>query len=416
MLSESHWAALIYGRTYETDFRFLVLPEDFTSEDKDWVLNYIHATTRSVEKLPEKPRWSLFRNEHHCVFGVTCMARELISLLTNEISEEMTRDSKKRPLYIFLGYVAKVEKGEILPPLPNYSDKNLAIFQPLYKYVIQKWEEKSYQVSENMSQYQEKFDTIDIASENSNSLRILPEELNFQDEKYLYLWCNSDNQNLWFAASQSQHPVSICLGLASPKHILKSPFFNGTAFDVQEKTKILKVTGVNSLQNTPSQPQNPISSPQSASEEKSSSQMPPGKGWGKIAQPAQRFITSIGPGFIAFKAIVNLPTKENQPMDSNFNLDLNNDGIPDGTLEHVDLDNDGQEDDIRMELDINNDGIIDSVYATKVDNDGDGEENGYRVEIDYGADGTIDDKDILINIDSTGDEVRDAWQWESGEK
>ncbi|NJN08167.1 MAG: hypothetical protein HC815_09270 [Richelia sp. RM1_1_1] len=69
----NQWSALVYGRTYEVDFRLIAMPEDFNDEDKKWALKYILGTTRSPEKLPEQPRWSLFKNDKYCVVGVTAL-------------------------------------------------------------------------------------------------------------------------------------------------------------------------------------------------------------------------------------------------------------------------------------------------------------------------------------------------------
>ena len=46
---QSKWAAIVYSRTYEVDFRFIVLPKAFTEKDKKWAEKYILGTTR----LPE---------------------------------------------------------------------------------------------------------------------------------------------------------------------------------------------------------------------------------------------------------------------------------------------------------------------------------------------------------------------------
>lgn len=425
-MTELNWAPLVYARTHETDFRFIITPEDFTSDDKNWVLNYIHATTRSVEKLSEKPRWSLFKDEYHCVFGVTCMVRELIGQGKFEISEEMTKDSQKRPLYIFLGYVAKVQQEKNLSPLPNYSDKNLAIFQELYIHVIQKWREKSYQTSQNnlVSRYSKKFATIDTETKNINSQQISPEELNYQDEKYLYLWCNYDNQNLWLAASQCQHPVSVCLGSESSKDILNSPFLNGTAFDVQDKIKISRVTEVEgttsevplSPQITPSQDER-TSPSASASEEESFSHSLSRRKWGKLTKKAlQLILIPVGLGITA-KGIFDLLIQENQvmePMDESLPIDLDGDGISDAVAHPFDADNDGENDDWLIDIDNDHDGEIDAkAIATSVDYDGDGQENGYQIEIDTDLDGTPDESENFYFLDTDGDGVRDTYVPES---
>ena len=115
------WSVIVYGRTKEVDYRFLVIPNDFQIEEQNWARKYIHGTTVYPEKLPGNPRWSLFKNHKHCVFGVTCMVKELVG--SERKYEYMAKDAGGRSLYIFVGYVAQIDNySNSLKILPNLED------------------------------------------------------------------------------------------------------------------------------------------------------------------------------------------------------------------------------------------------------------------------------------------------------
>ena len=237
------WSALVYGRTYEVDFRLIAIPENFTNEDKKWALKYILGTTRSPEKLSEQPRWSLFKNEDYCVVGVTCMAKELIQNSRNAIVEDMTRDSGGRPTYVFVGYVAELDGEQGLPPIPKYSDQDMEIFTPLYEYVQQRWSVKSYQ-EESKTPLFSKYKEIDyLAAQVLMDFDAEYFTLNQMNSQTVRLWPDENKENLWFATAQqvTDYPaksVSVCLGLATQKDAVESPFLNATAFGIRQKDDI----------------------------------------------------------------------------------------------------------------------------------------------------------------------------------
>lgn len=239
----SKWSALVYGRTYEVDFRLIAMPEIFTEQDKQWALKHILGTTRSPEKLSEQPRWSLFKNEHHCVIGVTCMARELIQNSRYAIVEDMTKDFGGRPIYVFVGYVAELDREHALPPIPKYSDKDLEIFAPLYEYVQQRWLVKSYQ-QESKFPLLSKYEEIDyLAAQLFTDFDGDYFNLNQIDSQIVRLWPDENKENLWLAAAQQitnsqAKSVSLCLGLATQKDAVESPFLNATAFGIRQKDDI----------------------------------------------------------------------------------------------------------------------------------------------------------------------------------
>ena len=243
----NQWSALVYGRTYEVDFRLIAMPKDFNDEDKKWALKYILGTTRSPGKLPQQPCWSFFKNDKYCVVGVTCMARELIGDSSNDNAEDFTRDKSTsgglgRPLYGFFGYVAKLD-GQNLPPIPKYLDTNLEAFKPLYDYIKQCWYVKNYE-SASREAIRSKYQEISYEA-NQPILENLDQDyfdLNFNDDQ-TRLWLEEDKENLWLTAVQKakESPdvsLSLCLNLASQRDALRSNFLNATAFDVRQKEDI----------------------------------------------------------------------------------------------------------------------------------------------------------------------------------
>lgn len=248
----SNCAALIYARTYEVDFRFIAMPKDFTSNDKDWAWDYIRVTTRTPEQLPENPRWSIFKNDRYCVFSVTCMVRELIGRKTGKNSENLTKDSKGRPLYIFAGYVIQIgqevaKENKIY--IPPYSGNNLKLFQPLYEYVSNQWLVKSYEPQSRnatASEYKPYFSqeqTIESPQDFDQGYFTL----NTDNSQIVSCWpdvaesaVNNHQKNLWFAASKSlenfpQKNVSLCLGLATEKDALSGLFLNASVVNLRQK-------------------------------------------------------------------------------------------------------------------------------------------------------------------------------------
>ncbi|MEB3218515.1 MAG: hypothetical protein VKN72_20080 [Nostocales cyanobacterium 94392] len=224
----SNWAPIVFGRTYEVDFRFIAIPVDLTAKEKNWLQQYILVTTRSPERLREDPpRWSVIKKDDICVVGVTCMAAAF--------SQDMTMDNKHRSLYLFVGYLSR-------SPFPELPPMDIEQFQPLYKYIGEKWNEKPYDTSRHepiLNQYQFTLSGLtktlnsddeyfSLNQTNSEIVRVWPEEEN-------------NRENLWQAASKAES-VSLCLGLASKKDTLKScPFLNIVAADVRQKEDLSKV-------------------------------------------------------------------------------------------------------------------------------------------------------------------------------
>ncbi|MEM8777602.1 MAG: hypothetical protein AAGF26_01760 [Cyanobacteria bacterium P01_G01_bin.49] len=249
-MSNYKWASIVYSRTYEVDFRLLAVPENFNANDKQWSLDYILATTRSAKELSEKPRWSLFKNSKYCVIGVTCMLRDLISQ-DSQISEDMTKDSKLRPLYGFFGYVSKVGTEGKNSDFPFYRDNDIKLFKPLYQYISEQWLVKNYEELSRVSKLTEYRDLDYVQSQpstdDSMDSNLLQLNYQYQSHRYsnqsrqqIFLWPDSkeSRRKLWISAYKCKYPTSLYLGLVKENDILSSPFLNGTN-DKITKQKII---------------------------------------------------------------------------------------------------------------------------------------------------------------------------------
>lgn len=230
--AEILWAPLVYSRTYELDFRLIAYPVDFKSSRLQWALDHIHATTNVAERLPNNPRWSLFRSDDHCVFGITCMLQEV--MIASDDSQHPTQDSQNRPIYCFLGYVASLSYPTEVIPIPAYSG-NLEVFRPLYSYIQSQWAQKHL---DNSNIFSYRIRLLDAGSNNLNSkqqnnLQIIKSNI-AQNKGESFPDLSAHRLKLWHLATKADFPVNLCLGLASHQDIINSPFFYGTVVDQQE--------------------------------------------------------------------------------------------------------------------------------------------------------------------------------------
>lgn len=225
------WAAIIYGRTYHLDFRFITIPQDFTQQNLNWASQHIVATTQQARNLADAPRWSLFKDHHHCVVGVTCMVKDLIG--------NTVKDNQGRPLYVFVGYAAQLTELPI-QNFPVYADICLDNFKVLYQAIEQVWLVKDYELDSkqpSLSQYEQ----INFGNSASCDREKLPQLNHFQHPDKIYLWASSTPQNslLWQASAQSSAPIATCLNIQG-KALNNSPFLNQSTTQA-EQFQILRV-------------------------------------------------------------------------------------------------------------------------------------------------------------------------------
>ncbi|MEL6494120.1 MAG: hypothetical protein AAFQ41_03225 [Cyanobacteria bacterium J06623_7] len=215
----NRWAAIVYGRTYHLDFRFITVPHDFTPPDLNWAASHIVATTQGARNLAASPRWSLFKSDRFCVVGTTCMIKELLG--------QTVKDDRGRPLYAFFGYATPLDSGLSLDNLPPYSDC-LADFQPLYGEIERVWSVKNYESNSTkpaLSQYASvKFSDAAIAQPLSVATQL---NLPNQHPEQIYLWPNQleKNKRLWQASAHCPQTVAVCLNIKG-KPLVNSPFLN----------------------------------------------------------------------------------------------------------------------------------------------------------------------------------------------
>ena len=73
------WAPIVFARTEQVDFRFLVVPDDFETSMSQWIERYILGSLQSSEKLHERPRWLIVKGNEHTIVGISCRASKLSS-------------------------------------------------------------------------------------------------------------------------------------------------------------------------------------------------------------------------------------------------------------------------------------------------------------------------------------------------
>ena len=230
------WSAIIYGRSYYIDFRFITLPEDFSEKEKSWASRHILATLDRANKLSANPRWSIFKSPSHCVVGVTCMVRDLLEGMDQEIVNLLSKDNRGRPLYIFVGYVTQINRRRQLLDFPAYTDLYLQPFQNLYRYILEVWWKEEYEVDSKKPIYTN-YKNLEFNNSQSRSSEVfaLARQINHQ-AKYpnlTYLWDNNPKQRerLWTTTAICHQPVSLCISDRSIREIKSqtSPFLNQTA-------------------------------------------------------------------------------------------------------------------------------------------------------------------------------------------
>lgn len=228
----SKWAAIVYGRTYHLDFRLITVPHDFTPQDITWASQHIVATTQQARNLIGSPRWSLFKDHHHCVVGVTCMVKDLIG--------DRVKDDQGRPLYVFVGYVAQLTENQAIQNLPFYAENCLDSFKILYQEIESVWMVKNYDLNSThptLSQYcpinfDHTFEHTEIAPESAE----LPQlNQHFQHPEKIYLWPNATAHNslLWEASAQFLAPIATCLNIQG-KALNNSPFLNQSTTQAEQ--------------------------------------------------------------------------------------------------------------------------------------------------------------------------------------
>ena len=235
-MSKAKWAAIVYGRSYHLDFRFITIPQDFGESEIAWASPYILATTQKARHLADLSRWSLFKNKSHCIIGITCMVRDLIGKLGEDLIEVMAKDDRGRPLYVFVGYVTKLDNCQSLADLPAYTGRYLASFKSLYQEIEKVWWVRNYEDRQpRLSDYKSlnnTIETVSITSLQNDQILELNNQATNPDKTFLWQQSTNRNHQLWHAAASCPESTSICLDIYG-KYLPNSPFLNQTISDLR---------------------------------------------------------------------------------------------------------------------------------------------------------------------------------------
>ncbi|MBE9046837.1 hypothetical protein IQ255_20890 [Pleurocapsales cyanobacterium LEGE 10410] len=233
-MSKHNWATIVYGRSYHLDFRFITIPQDFTRPDLVWASQHILATTQQARNL-DRPRWSLFKNDSHCIVGITCMVRDLIGQLSEDLVEAVAKDDRGRPLYVFVGYVTQLSQDRRLLDFPAYTEQNLGSFRPLYHHIEKVWLVKDYE-QDRRHPLSSSYQPLDFAGDPAiatESTLELNDRSKHADKVFLWSSFTQQNARLWLRSARCLESTSICLNIQG-KPLFNSPFLNQTVTQLDE--------------------------------------------------------------------------------------------------------------------------------------------------------------------------------------
>lgn len=248
----SEWSPLIYGRTYEVDFRFLAVPEDFCVSQQNWSLRYIHAMLQRHVYLRQVSRLAIFADQSYCVFGIACEVSRLASE-NEKFWDKFMRDKAGRPLYLFAGFVTRFDKKMGIRDIPKYETvKNDLFFSKVF---CEYFKELSKFETEEVRKFEYKKQNFDDSSAINFNYRITYKihkaryrEYDFMLTRYdlnkseklqnilrfgIFANSETDRNGFWENAcigmgQTKPFPLSLCLGLHLEKDVLETPFLNAT--------------------------------------------------------------------------------------------------------------------------------------------------------------------------------------------
>ncbi|MDF5711446.1 MAG: hypothetical protein PUP90_28165 [Nostoc sp. S4] len=240
----SDWSAIAYGRTYEVDYRFLAIPEDFTPIDCEWAKKYIVATMHYRENLKGYFRQSIFKNKKYCVIGLTCRVSDLINNNDN-IQFDIGYDKQNRYIYVFIGHVAKLYQDKKLDYIPDFWGQNFASLRGLTIDIYnQKWRVPEHNLNSKKTliiSYKKRFINNVDNTKLSNSCLDIFKDIDFSqncikipirahDQKTsTELWQITAKYILISQYTTSNQDISLCINAENNKYILtETPFIAAT--------------------------------------------------------------------------------------------------------------------------------------------------------------------------------------------
>jgi hypothetical protein len=236
--STTGWAPVVHARTYRVDFRphLLVVPDWFTDDDITAVREYIRASTRSAERLPDAPRWLLMKTGRFQVAGVTCMAGSVSADMTHDRPDPGSGGSG-RPLYVFLGWATR-DLAADPPPM------DLDVYKQLYQFVRNRWDNAPPDdAADTVGPLVERFPNL---PHDPKIAQLTPDpEAHSSYNHALSVWPDSRRATLWASIARHRGPVSLCIGMARSRDAEESPLGNITVAGSDESV---------TLDRTPKQP------------------------------------------------------------------------------------------------------------------------------------------------------------------
>ena len=197
-------APVVYGRTYEVDFRYLALPERFEESSRRLMTPHVEAALVHPEKLRGSQRWVFIRDNEVQVAAVVCETK----VLAGPDQMELNRDVELRDSYLFAGWMFPANKSCFVP-------MDAEVFKPLLKYVSKHWLEKRSRLSPVMEHFAP-FETNRIPPSGglvlrspATSVRIHPRE---------------DDSRIWASAFETTDELAICLGLPDVRYAIEGTF------------------------------------------------------------------------------------------------------------------------------------------------------------------------------------------------
>jgi hypothetical protein len=208
------WAPIVYARTLDIDYRWIVVPDDFSDDEIRWAEAHVHAATRVPDRFRQEIRWVAVRGNCHFLVGVNCAA---------SLFSENSRDRFGRSLDLFAGFVS-VAKG---PDTPLAQVSN---FSSLYNFVERRWEDRVLGDSQRET-YNLSPDLLSVRCEDPG--------WNVSTEKVAF-WPAAQNETLWAALGNLPECSSCCLNFPAIRNFEQMVFLNLSILDLSSKEIITK--------------------------------------------------------------------------------------------------------------------------------------------------------------------------------
>lgn len=224
---EIEWAPIIHGRTAFIDFRpnLLAAPGYFRLEDARWAKRFILGTTAQSQHLEKGPRWAMFGNDAFLVVGMAVRAAELSRTYNTELKIADGREVPNRPLFCFVGFVARRPERPVLPPF------KIADFARVYEEIVaRRWRQQRN----------------DPAWEDYTGTRSAPyaceviaaEPALEIDPAAVAIYPTSDDDRLWRVAAATRGATSVCLGVPDRSMARETPFDAVTSASVTAREMV----------------------------------------------------------------------------------------------------------------------------------------------------------------------------------